>query len=143
MLRLAQHRRHPRARASSAASRRPHISQPELPLAIRVRTGATKVPRHDASARRVLVLFLGLVTAVLVALALVGERGLIQTVKARRDFEQVTDAIDDLRQENRRLRTVAERLRRDRSAIEDLARGELGLLRPGEQLFIVTERDQR
>ena len=90
-----------------------------------------------------LVLFLGLVTAVLVALALVGERGLIQTVKARRDFEQVTDAIDDLRQENRRLRTVAERLRRDRSAIEDLARGELGLLRPGEQLFIVTERDQR
>lgn len=83
---------------------------------------------------------LWLTTAVLIANALVGDRGLVQTVNVRRAHQQLADSITRLQHENRRLARQAERLRHDRSAIVELARGELGLIQPGEQLFIITDR---
>jgi cell division protein FtsB len=47
--------------------------------------------------------------------------------------------ITQLRAENARLREVARRLREDPSAIEEIARRELGLIRPGERVFIVKD----
>ena len=48
-------------------------------------------------------------------------------------------SIASLRQDNARLREQARRLREDPRAIEDIARRELGLIRPGELLFIVKD----
>ena len=45
-----------------------------------------------------------------------------------------------MRVENQRLREQARRYREDPSAIEELARKDLGLIKPGEKLFII--RDQ-
>jgi cell division protein FtsB len=75
-----------------------------------------------------------------VANAIVGERGLVKTARARREHLELAESIARLRQENRRLALQADRIRRDPSAIEALARGELGLIHPGEQLFIITDR---
>jgi len=69
--------------------------------------------------------------------ALVGDQGVLATMQARRDYEQVQALLDEARAENARLRERASQLRDDPDTIEDLARRELGLLRPGEKLFVV------
>jgi cell division protein FtsB len=79
------------------------------------------------------------VTLVLVINALVGERGLMETLRARRQHEELVTAIDRLRAENTRLRDEARRLRSDPATIEALARQELGLIKPGELLFIIKD----
>ena len=45
--------------------------------------------------------------------------------------------------ENARLREEARRLREDPSAIEEIARRELGLIVPGEKLFILKDVESR
>jgi cell division protein FtsB len=72
--------------------------------------------------------------------ALVGEKGLLETVKKRQEFQLLEQSIQRARAENTRLREEAKRLRSDPTAIEDLARRELGLIRPGEHLFILKDR---
>ena len=72
--------------------------------------------------------------------ALVGEKGLLETVKKRQEFKALEQSIRQARAENELLREEAKRLRSDPAAIEDLARRELGLIRPGEHLFIIKDR---
>jgi cell division protein FtsB len=89
--------------------------------------------------RRVVRYVLGFITVVLVIDAIVGEKGLLTLLKARRDFSAVEQSLHRARRENAQLREEARRLREDPSAIEELARRELGLIKPGEKLFIVRD----
>ena len=77
------------------------------------------------------------VTVVLVVDALVGDKGLLDTMRARRQYAEVAASLADKRRENDRLRDQIRRLNEDASAIESLARAELGLMREGEVLFVV------
>jgi cell division protein FtsB len=95
-----------------------------------------------ATRRRTLQMLLVFVTLVLVINALVGERGLTETLRARRQHQELVTSIERLRAENARLRDEARRLRSDPSTIEALARRELGLIKPGEMLFIVKDAKQ-
>ncbi len=72
---------------------------------------------------------------------LIGERGLMETVRARRAYAAAAQDLARLRQQNARLRERVRRLSNDPSAIEAVARGELGLLRTGE--IVVTVHDLR
>ena len=92
-----------------------------------------------ATRRRTLQMLLVFVTLVLVINALVGERGLTETLRARKQHQELVTSIEQLRGENARLRDEARRLRSDPSTIEALARQELGLIKPGEMLFIVKD----
>jgi cell division protein FtsB len=100
-------------------------------------------PRQPAAApstrRKGLQLLLVFVTTVLVINALVGERGLRETLRARREYAELETSLARKRAENARLREHAERLRHDPATIEDIARRELRLIRPGEMLFIVKD----
>jgi cell division protein FtsB len=60
-------------------------------------------------------------------------------MRARRQYEQLARSLEDLKRENARLRDEARRLREDPTAIESLAREELGLVRPGEVVFILKD----
>lgn len=80
-----------------------------------------------------------LVAAFLIGNAAGGLRGLAAFRQAADTFESLSGAVDDLRRENAGLRAAARRLREDPGAIESLARRELGLIRPGEKLFILAE----
>ncbi|MFN7985120.1 MAG: septum formation initiator family protein [Vicinamibacterales bacterium] len=71
--------------------------------------------------------------------AIVGERGLLAMLRAREQFEQNEVALQQQRAENARLREEADRLTKDPAALEEVARGELGLMRPGEKVFIVKD----
>jgi cell division protein FtsB len=90
--------------------------------------------------RRLVRYALGFITIVLVLDAVVGEKGLLTLLKARRDFQAIEEALQRAKRENAQLREDARRLREDPGAIEELARRELGLIRPGEKLFIVKEK---
>ena len=104
----------------------------------RVTTGAT-APLAAPVKRRTLHFLLVFVTLVLVLDALMGEKGLLETVRARRQYRELAGSIERLRTENSRLRDEARRLREDPKTIESLARKDLGLIRPGELLFIIKD----
>jgi cell division protein FtsB len=103
--------------------------------------GAHRPPQPAASTRtRTIRLLVGLVAVVLVVEAIVGEKGLLQMRRARRQYDVLSDSIRSVRQENARLREEARRLREDPVAIEAIARRDLGLARPGEVLFIIKDK---
>ena len=77
--------------------------------------------------------------AVVAVDAVVGDKGLMAMLKARRQYRTLEAALDRAKTDNARLREEARRLREDPAAIEELARRELGLIRPGERLFIVKD----
>jgi cell division protein FtsB len=79
------------------------------------------------------------VAVVIVVDALVGDRGLIAMRDARRQHDALAATIARQRAENARLREGARRLREDPAAIEEIARRDLGLIRPGEKVFIVKD----
>lgn len=72
--------------------------------------------------------------------ALVGDRGLIARQRARQQHEALVAAIERQRAENDQLREEIRRLTEDPSAIEEIARREFGLIRPGEKVFIIRDR---
>ena len=88
---------------------------------------------------RLLNYVLGFVTVVLVVDALVGDRGLVDTLRARRQHDAIAAALAQKRHENARLRDDIRRLKEDPGAIESLAREQLGLIREGEVLFIIRD----
>ncbi|MDA1186075.1 MAG: septum formation initiator family protein [Acidobacteria bacterium] len=89
--------------------------------------------------RRTLHYVLLLIGTVLIVDALVGEKGLLAMLQARAQHAALEQSLADVRDDNARLREEARRLREDPDAIEDLARSQLGLIRPGEKLFIVKD----
>ena len=89
--------------------------------------------------RRIARYVLGFVTVVIVIDSIVGEKGLLALLKARRDFSAVEQSLQHARRDNAELRDKARRLREDPAAIEELARRELGLIKPGEKLFIIRD----
>ena len=79
------------------------------------------------------------IAIVLVVDALVGDKGLLDMMRARRQHRQLAAALQQKRAENARLREEIRRLRDDPAHIEAVAREDLGLMRDGEVLFIVRD----
>jgi len=99
---------------------------------------AQKAKRPDRSRRMVYLLLLVVAGAIFVD-GLVGDRGLVAMLRARHEYDGLTATIARQRAENARLREEARRLKEDPAAIEEVARRELGLIRPGERLFILKD----
>ena len=96
--------------------------------------------------RRTIEYLVVLVGCVLIIDALVGDKGLLAMVQARQQYRILERSLADARAENARFRDEARRLREDPATIEEIARRELGLIKPGEKLFIVKDvapREQR
>jgi len=60
-------------------------------------------------------------------------------MRARRQYDELSATIARQRMDNARLRDQARRLREDPAAIEEIARRELGLIKPGERVFIIKD----
>jgi cell division protein FtsB len=89
--------------------------------------------------RRILAGFGFFIVCLLIVEALVGDQGLVATMRARRQYDRLSADIARLQAENARLREEARRLREDPAAIEEIARRDLGLMSPGEKLFIIKD----
>ena len=93
----------------------------------------------SSGGRRIIRLVLWFATAFFAIQTLIGDGGLTDMLQASRERRALTDAVTAVKVENRRLSGIEDRLRRDSKAIEGVARGEIGLIVPGEVLFIVGE----
>ena len=113
---------------------------PESPTPLRRRSRTPVAASPSPWRSRLLHYGLVFVTVLLVVDALVGDKGFIDTMRARRQYREVAAALAQKRQENVRLRDEIRRLRDDPATIESVAREELGLMRPGELLFIVHDQ---
>lgn len=100
-------------------------------------TTTSSLPRRRRS--RVVRYLVVAVGCVLIIDALVGDRGFLAMLKARQQYRTLEASLARSRAENVRLREQARDLREDPRAIEDIARRELGLIRPGEKLFIIKD----
>lgn len=80
-----------------------------------------------------------LVGCVLMIDALVGDKGLLAMIEARDRYRELEASLQEAKAENARMREQARRLREDPAAIEEIARRELGLMKPGEKLFIIRD----
>ncbi len=89
--------------------------------------------------KRVVQYLLVFIACVLVIDALVGDKGLLEIVKKGQEYRALEQSLTGARGENARLREEARRLREDPDAIEDIARRQLGLIKPGEKLFIIKD----
>lgn len=89
--------------------------------------------------RRTAYLVLLFVVSVLIVDAIVGEKGLLTLMRSRGEYHDIARSVAAVRSDNARLREQARRLQEDPSAIEEIARKELGLLKPGERVFIVRD----
>jgi cell division protein FtsB len=96
-------------------------------------------PKPHGRSRRVFHILLVLVAIVIVTDALVGDQGLMAMLRARHQYDQLAGDIGRQRAENARLREEVRRLTDDPTAIEEEARRDLGLIRPGEKVFIVKD----
>jgi len=105
------------------------------------RTPEPQPPRRRR--RRAVEYLVVIVSSVLLVDAFVGDKGLLAMMEAREHYRLLEQALTEARAENARLREEARRLREDPTAIEEIARRELGLIRPGEKLFIIRDVEPR
>jgi len=89
--------------------------------------------------RRVTVWCLSMLLGVLVVSSLIGESGYLATLRAQKAERSLQAAVARVRLENVQLQQDAARLREDPAALEETARRQLGLVRPGETLVIVKD----
>ena len=96
-------------------------------------------PKRPARNRRIVQLLVLIVASVIIVDGLVGDRGLLAMLRARHEYDQLAGSLARQRADNAKLRDQARRLREDPTAIEEIARRELGLIKPGERVFIVKD----
>ena len=98
-------------------------------------------PQHARARRRTIVtwtLFVG--ALILMVSALVGENGYLATLRVEREYNALQASLTELRLENQQLAEETRRLKGDPAALEEEARRELGMLKPGETLVIIKDR---
>jgi cell division protein FtsB len=100
---------------------------------------ASTAAKRPTRARRIVHLLLIFIASAIVVDALVGDRGLVAMLRARHEYDELSAAIARQRAENVRLRETVRRLREDPSAIEEIARRELGFIKSGERVFIIKD----
>jgi len=100
-----------------------------------------RAARRSPQRRSFLTIALLFLAAVLILDGLVGERGWLANRRARVEYERELRAVESVRQRNRALREQIERLKSpaDPAAIEEIARRELFLVKPGEKIVVVKD----
>lgn len=119
----------------------PAMTPPVPPLRRRGSRRGLHDPRDARARRRTVVtwaLFIG--ALMLMVNALVGENGYLATVRAEREYNALEASLTHRRLENQQLVEEARRLRQDPAALEEEAKRELGMVRPGETLVIIKKR---
>lgn len=76
---------------------------------------------------------------VLMVNALVGENGYLATLQARGQHARLADAVARMRIKNQQMREDIHQLRTNPKALEEAARRELNMMKPGETVVILKD----
>jgi len=114
------------------------LAAPPSPASTRTKARSSKV---ELRARRRHVISWGLwfVLGGLLINALVGDGGYLATVRESRAEAALVAEVLAIRAENQRLLAEGRRLQTDPLAVEEVARRELGMLRPGETVVVLRD----
>ncbi|MEP7116708.1 MAG: septum formation initiator family protein [Acidobacteriota bacterium] len=102
-------------------------------------TASAPKPGATARGRRLVSYALLVLAAVVVIDSIAGENGLLALARARHELRTLESTVQAARIENQRMLELARRYREDPATIEELARKDLGLIKPGEKLFIIRD----
>lgn len=106
-------------------------------------TSAAKAERArggDIGLRRKAVVLAGVILIIgLVLGALFGDRGVLHLAEKRRRAQALEQEIARLENENDRLAREIRALKTDPRAVEAIAREALGLVKPGETVFLIED----
>ena len=91
--------------------------------------------------QRLLRVGLLILTAIVLADAVLGDKGVFALMRVRDDRQALEADLAARRLENQRLLDQTRRFREDPATIEELARRDLGMIKPGEKLFIIRDRE--
>jgi cell division protein FtsB len=104
----------------------------------RVQDDAPK-PETTPRGRRLFRAGLLVVTIVVLVDAIVGEKGLVALMRAHDVEAAFRHDLETVRLDNQRALEQARRYREDPATLEELARRDLGFIKPGEKLFIIRD----
>ena len=82
--------------------------------------------------------FILLLLAVFLTLGFItffGENGILRLLHLRKELVRIKDGNEKVEEENRRLREEVRRLQSEKRYIEEIARGELGMVKEGEVVY--------
>lgn len=105
--------------------------------ATRITTIGSARTRKGERGHRPLLIGLGCVVCFLVVNGIVGEHCAFALMRARAQNADLAQAVAKAKAENARLRDQNRRLQSEPAFVEEIARRELGLIKPGEKLFIL------
>jgi len=119
------------------------VSTPEPPAMPAVRPRRTLRAVHEVRERRRRLVTWGLLLGsfILIVNALFGEHGYLAAMHARQEYGTLSDAVARMSEENQRYVDQIRGIKSDPAMLEDAARRELGLIKPGETIIII--RDAR
>lgn len=83
--------------------------------------------------------FLFAAAFVLMVNALVGENGYLATLQARSERDKLLDQIARMRTKNQQMREEIQEIRTNPKALEEAARRELNMMKPGETMIILKD----
>ncbi len=111
-----------------------------MPRPTTVSAPPTDLRRRTRRRRNWLTPVLAFAVCVLLVEALFGDSGVAGLVRARREYRELSAGLARVTEENAGLREQARRLHDDPAMIEEIARQDLGLVRPGEILVVLSNR---
>lgn len=90
--------------------------------------------------RRKLWVVLAVSVGLFLVFSAIGERGFVRLKKMVNQRDELKARVHALEQSNREISEQVGRLRDDPATIEHLARTELGMVREGETVYIISDR---
>ncbi|HSG00156.1 MAG TPA: septum formation initiator family protein [Vicinamibacterales bacterium] len=105
------------------------------------RTRRRLQPAHEVRARRRRIIGWAIfaVSGLLMVNALIGDNGYLATIRAQREYDALDASLTRIRFENQELGREIRRMRDDPTALEEVARREHGLIKPGETVVVVKD----
>jgi cell division protein FtsB len=83
------------------------------------------------------------ISFVLLVNALIGQNGYLDTLRARRESADLSEEIKRVNEETLRMREDIQRLRTEPAALEEAAREQLRLSKPGETMVVIKDRTKQ
>ena len=91
--------------------------------------------------KNLLTICLLVVILLMFAYAVFGSRGVLRIIQAEQQKQELKQQLTDLQQKQQQLRNKIERLQKDKTYWEQLARTKLGMVREGELIYHLPDSD--
>lgn len=92
--------------------------------------------------KNLLTVWLLIIILIMFGYAVFGSRGVLRIMQAERQKQQLELSLQGLQQEQQQLRDEIGRLRKDKDYWEQLARTKLGMVREGELIYHLPNKDK-